>query len=629
MEKHVERTMIQDISQKIGETVKIQGWAKTVRDHGKITFVDLRDRSGVVQCIISKRSEKIFPESVVEIHGVVQKRPAGAENKHIDTGDVEIDVTAYVILNTCVELPIPLDGDGYDVSEDMRMKYRYLDLRRERMQKMLMLRSSVMQSWRRSLLEKDFVEVETPLLTKGTTEGSRNFIVPSRMYPGKFYALPQSPQQYKQLLMTAGIERYFQFARCIRDEDPKSDRVFEFTQFDVEMSFVTSNDVMRVLEDVLVSSIRSVGGIIKDVPFPVIDYDEAMKKYGSDKFDLRSEKEKEDGVLSFAWVVNFPFFKKVNKGDALEVEDSRSGWVFTHNPFSKPIDEHITWHCNGKNIDKIRTDQYDLVCNGYEVGGGSIRAHVPEILRATYQIMGYSDEEIDETIGHMLEAFSLGTPPHGGIALGFDRIIMQLTGDESMSEIVAFPTSGRGRTSVTDAPTDVSPQLLKELGICVETGEHDRVYDEILRLLVAEGFDYEVLEHKAVKTSEEAARERGTKQGDAPKAMILKTQSGGFVMVCVPADRDIAIERVERVVGEPVRMAPPEEVAEKFGISVGAIPPIGSLFSIPTYFDKELWKKDTVVFNAGRRDRSIRMKAQDLLVIARPENVSKTLDFKR
>jgi aspartyl-tRNA synthetase len=316
-------------------------------------------------------------------------------------------------------------------------------------------------------LQRDFVEVETPILTKSTKEGSRDFIVPSRFQPGKFYALPQSPQQYKQMLMTAGVEKYFQFAKCVRDEDLRADRGFEHTQIDLEMSFVDREAVMTTVQAMVVEGIKKVGGKLKDTDFPVFTYQEAIDKFGADKFDLRSDEEKKAGVLSFAWVVDFPFFKKVDKKDAAELADGKSGWTFTHNPFSMPKPEHLEWHLSGKKIDQILTTQYDLVCNGFEAGGGSIRAHRPEILKATFKIMGYSDEEIQASVGHMLEAFEVGTPPHGGIALGLDRLIMVLAGESSLKEVVAFPMTSSGRTAVMDAPNLVDATQLKDLSLAV------------------------------------------------------------------------------------------------------------------------------------------------------------------
>lgn len=460
--------MIREVNQQIGETVTLKGWVATKRDHGKLTFIDLRDRSGIVQCVGFQKMGELTIESVIEIRGIVKQRPASMVNPELPTGTVEIDVQEYSTLNPATELPIQIDGDGLEINEEVRLKYRYLDLRRDRLNKIMRLRSRLNHAFRQWLMKEEFVEVETPMLTKSTKEGARDFLVPSRFNPGKFYALPQSPQQYKQLLMTAGIEQYFQFARCIRDEDLRSDRGFEFTQLDIEMSFVQRDDVMIRIEDLVKYAVQAVGGKLQQDPFPVISYADALKNHGSDKFDLRSEKEKQDGVLAFAWVVDFPFFKKVDKADIAEVRDGKSGWTFTHNPFSAPIPDHQAWHLAGEHVEEIVTAQYDLVCNGYEVGGGSIRAHTPELLKATMQIMGYSEEQIQDGIGHMLEAFKLGTPPHGGIALGIDRLVMLLAGESSLKETIAFPMSSSGRTSVMTAPSEVTPEQLAELSLQVK-----------------------------------------------------------------------------------------------------------------------------------------------------------------
>jgi len=460
----MERTYAKETVKKIGEKVKLLGWVDTIRDHGKITFVDLRDKTGKVQCV-GAEIKGLSEESVVEISGAVKERPEDLVNKNLETGEIEIEVEACKVLNRCKELPIPLKSDGLEINEESRLKYRYLDLRRDRMQKILSLRSRFTQEIRNYLHDKDFVEIETPMLSKATKEGARDFIVPSRHYPGSFYALPQSPQQYKQLLMTAGVEKYFQLAKCIRDEDLRADRGYEFTQLDLEMSFVEREDVMELVEDTVKTSVKKVGGKLKDEKFPVYEYKDVIGKFSSDKFDLRTEEEKKNGVLAFAWVINFPFFKKVNKKDVAEVADSKSGWTFTHNPFSAPLDEFKEDHLNGRNIENILTAQYDLVCNGYEVGGGSIRAHKPELLKATFKIMGYSDEEIYSGVGHMLEAFELGTPPHGGIALGVDRLVMVLANETSLKETIAFPMTSSGKTAVMNAPSKVEEDTLKELGL--------------------------------------------------------------------------------------------------------------------------------------------------------------------
>ncbi|MGH7203923.1 MAG: amino acid--tRNA ligase-related protein, partial [Candidatus Levyibacteriota bacterium] len=359
MVQETQRTLVKETPQKAGEEVFLQGWVETKRDHGKLTFIDLRDRTGIVQCVGFGKMGELTTESVIEIHGTVKQRPEKMVNPNIPTGTVEISVSDYTILNKAGELPIQIDTDGHEIGEEVRLKYRYLDLRRSRMQKIMRLRSDYTNAIRSALLKQDFVEIETPVLTKSTMEGARDFLVPSRFQPGKFYALPQSPQQYKQLLMTAGFERYFQFPRCLRDEDLRADRGFEHTQVDIEMSFVNRDVVMQTVEAVVKEAVKAVGGKLQKETFPIITYDEATKKYGADKFDLRSEQEKKDNILAFAWVVNFPFFKKVDKKDAAEKRDSKSGWTFTHNPFSMPIPEHADWLLEGKNIDQITTTQYD------------------------------------------------------------------------------------------------------------------------------------------------------------------------------------------------------------------------------------------------------------------------------
>ncbi len=458
-----------DTLQKVGEEVELMGWVDTKRDHKKIVFIDLRDRTGKIQIVGGEDFKQLSTEDVVKITGLIKQRPEKMVNPNVPTGTIEMEAKSFEILGKAQPSPIPLDSDGLEIDEEMRLKYRYLDLRRTRMAHMLQLRSDYIYALRQELKEKKFIEVETPILTKSTKEGSRDFIVPSRLQPGKFYALPQSPQQYKQLLMVAGVEKYFQFAKCVRDEDLRADRGFEHTQLDMELSFVNREEVMNTIESIIKNAMKKVGGKLQNETFPVIDYKDAIAKYGADKFDLRSEDEKKDGTLAFAWVINFPFFKKVDKADKAEVLDGKSGWTFTHNPFSMPIPEHLEWHMKSEHIEDITTTQYDLVCNGYELGGGSIRAHKPEILEATYKIMGYSPEEIKSSIGHMLEAFSYGTPPHGGIGLGLDRQVMLLAGQESLKEAIAFPMSSSGKTAVMDAPSLPDEKLLNELGIKVIT----------------------------------------------------------------------------------------------------------------------------------------------------------------
>jgi aspartyl-tRNA synthetase len=469
----VERTLIKDTVNKVGEEVLLKAWVHIRRDHGKLIFLDLRDRTGFVQVVVIPQSspeaheeaQKLRSEFIIELKGLVNKRPEKNVNPDLITGTIEIEAKEIKIIAEAANPPFDITSDGLDINEEIRLKYRYLDLRRERMQRNLKIRSDYMQALRSALLEKDFTEIETPLLSKATMEGARDFVVPSRFQPGKFYALPQSPQQYKQLLMVAGFERYFQFPHCLRDEDLRADRGFEHTQLDLEMSFVTREDVMETVESVVKQAVKKVGKTLKDEDFPVITYDEAMEKFGADKFDLRTDEEKEKGVLAFAWVVDFPFFRKVSTDEASDKFDSKSSWTFTHNPFSMPLPEHLEWLMKGEKIDQIKTTQYDLVCNGLEAGGGSIRAHTPEILKATYKIMGYTDDQIEASVGHMLEAFSYGAPPHGGIALGLDRHIALLEGEGSIKETMAFPMTSTGRTAVMDAPAPISGEQLKDLGI--------------------------------------------------------------------------------------------------------------------------------------------------------------------
>jgi len=459
------RTLIGELGKHVGETVSISGWVDVRRDQGKMVFFDFRDRSGKVQAVcLPNRPEalaegkELRSEYVVRVEGIVNKRPLKNAQADRLNGDIELEIKSIEILNPSDAMPFDISEDTSGIDEPVRAEYRYLDLRSKRMQKNMRIRSEFIRRCREYLFKNDFTEIETPLLTESTPEGSRDFVVPSRLNPGKFYALPQSPQQYKQLLMTAGFERYFQIARAVRDEDLRADRGFEHTQVDIEMSFVTMEDVMAAVEDMVTTVVEAMGYTIKEKPFPRISYKDAMEKYGADKFDMRTDEDKEKGILAYAWVVNFPFFEKTDEG----------GWTFTHNPFSMPIPEHIDWLMKGEHISEILTTQYDLVCNGYESGGGSIRAHKPEILEAVYRVMGFSQEDLEERIGHMLKAFRYGTPPHGGIALGVERNIMNLTGETMLREVQAFPMTRGGQTSVMHAPKPLTDKQLKELGLTID-----------------------------------------------------------------------------------------------------------------------------------------------------------------
>ena len=460
------RILIKQTVELVGQKVELAGFVEAKRDHGKVTFIDLRDRSGKVQIVGYKMLKELKTESVIRVYGLVKKRGAAQINPDLPTGSIEVEVETYEVLSMAADLPILVEGDGLDINEEMRLKYRYLDLRRERLAHNIRLRSRLTRALRESFYDEDFIEIETPILTQSTKEGARDFLVPSRLHPGTCYALPQSPQQYKQLLMTAGFERYFQVARCFRDEDLRADRLLELTQLDLEMSYVERpTDVTSVVEKAVKKALLSLGCKLQKETFPVYTYAQAMEQFGADRFDLRTPEEKKDGTLAFAWVIDFPFFKKVDQSDAAEVADGKSGWTFTHNPFSAPLPEYREDLLAGRNIEKIITAQYDLVCNGLEVGGGSVRAHTPEMLTATYKIMGYSDEEIQASVGHMLTAFGYGTPPHGGIALGLDRLAMVIAGESSVKEVVAFPTSGSGKTAVMAGPSPVTGAQLSEVGL--------------------------------------------------------------------------------------------------------------------------------------------------------------------
>ncbi len=463
------RTPIKHLAEHIEESISISGWIHVARDQGKVAFFDVRDESGSVQGVVFGKPEvmevakTLRPEFVVTIEGVVHERPEKMQRPDVLNGTVELEITDIVILNEADTPPFALTEDTSEIDETTRLQHRYLDLRTERMQRNLRLRSEFIHRCRDYLYRHDFIEIETPLLTESTPEGSRDFVVPSRHHPGNFYALPQSPQQYKQLLMNSGFERYMQLARAVRDEDLRADRGFEHTQLDLELAFVEQEDVMQLVEEMITEAIEGQGFTVKDKPFPRISYADAMEQYGDDKFDLRTEEDKENGVLAYAWVVDFPFFEKTDDGN----------WTFTHNPFSMPKEEHLEDLLQGKNIADILTTQYDLVCNGFEAGGGSIRAHKPEIIKAVYAIMGYSEEETQEKVGHMLKAFSYGTPPHGGIALGVERNVMNLTGEDQLREVQAFPMTRRGHTAVMKAPKQLTPEQLAELKLSIRRDEEN------------------------------------------------------------------------------------------------------------------------------------------------------------
>ncbi|MBI5742373.1 MAG: aspartate--tRNA ligase [Candidatus Niyogibacteria bacterium] len=465
----MERTLIKDTVNKIGEKVLLKGWVDIRRDHGKLIFLDLRDMSGKVQMVVLPTSAEahaaasaVRTEWAVAVAGTVVERPEKLKNPALLTGSVEIQVEGIEVLSESETPPIDVAGDGLEIGEDVRMEYRYLDLRRPRLQKNIRNRHKIIKFARDFLDHENFAEIETPILTKSTPEGARDYVVPSRLQLGHFYALPQSPQQYKQLLMSAGMERYFQIARCFRDEDTRGDRQPEFTQLDLEMSFVGQEEVMALNERMIVEMVKKIypHKKIQETPFPRITYKEAMEKYGNDRPDVRNDKNDPD-LLAFCWVVDFPFFEKTEEG----------GWTFTHNPFSAPKPEYMEALMNSKDIGDILTTQYDMVLNGFEIGGGSIRNHRPEVLQKVFEILGYEAERIRENFGHMLTAFKYGTPPHGGLAFGIDRVVMILENEASIREVIAFPKTGDGRDFMMKAPSEIAPSQLKELGIKFERGE--------------------------------------------------------------------------------------------------------------------------------------------------------------
>lgn len=469
----MERTWIKDIVSKAGQTVDLFGWVDNRRDHGKIIFIDLRDRSGICQVVFGpwsgeelyREAQKLRSEWVVKISGLIKERPENMVNNNIPTGTVEVEAKTLEILNQSQTPPFAVTDDGMNVNEELRMKYRYLDLRRPRLAANLSLRHKVAKFIRDFLSEKDFLEIETPILTKSTPEGARDYVVPSRLYPGNFFALPQSPQQYKQLLMVGGVERYFQIARCFRDEDTRGDRQPEFTQLDLEMSFVKQEDVMALNEELLIALVKACTPQkrIQQVPFPRISYKEAIEKYGSDRPDLREDKN-DPNLLAFGWVVDFPFFEKISDKNKTNYHSGKE-WTFTHNPFSAPKTEFINDLKEKKNIGEIITTQYDIILNGYEIGGGSIRNHKPELLKSVFEIMGFEEERIINNFGHMLEALSFGAPPHGGIAWGLDRLVALLSAEPNIREVMAFPKTGDARDPMMDAPSEIEKKQLEELSL--------------------------------------------------------------------------------------------------------------------------------------------------------------------
>ncbi len=453
----MKRTLAIDTKNKVGQKIKLAGWVNSYRNHGNVTFIDLRDRSGIVQLVFTKEIKKapeLRSEWVIEVEGEVKERMENNINEDLETGGVEVKASKLKILSEAETPPFSIKKDGYKVNEEVRLKHRYVDLRRQRLQKNLRQRAAVSTFIRNFLQEKDFTEIETPILTKSTPEGARDFIVPSRLEPGHFYALPQSPQQYKQLLMVAGFEKYFQLARCFRDEDLRADRQTEFTQLDIELSFSDQEEVLKMVEELMISIVEEFfpNKKIKEKPFPRLTYQEAIEEYNCDDPDLRENKDEDS--LAFAFITDFPLFER-KKDD--------SGWTSMHHPFTRPQTDNIKKIKNKP--DQVKAFQYDLVLNGHEIGGGSLRIFKPEILKTIFKILGHSSEEVEEKFGHLLKAFQYGVPPHGGIALGLDRLLEVLLKEDNLREVIAFPKSSDARGLMMDTPASVDEEQLEELNL--------------------------------------------------------------------------------------------------------------------------------------------------------------------
>lgn len=468
------RIYIEKLSEYTGKEVTIAGWVHVRRDHGKLIFIDLRDETGKVQVVFNPRvssdthstAENLRGEWVVRITGSVKERPENLVNKEEANGDIEFEAHEITVLNEAQTPPFEITEDTRDVGEEKRLKHRYIDLRSERMQKNLRTRAKTISYIRDFLIKKGFVEIETPILTKSTPEGARDFLVPSRLQQGKFYALPQSPQQYKQLLITAGFERYFQIARCFRDEDPRADRAYgEFTQLDLEMAFVQQEDILKLTEELFTNVIKTVfpNKKIQQEPWPRIPYKEAIKKYGSDRPDLRKKTDDPD-ELAFAWIVDFPLFTEQSEDDYFH-GSGKAAFAPSHHMFTAPHSDDI--ELLESDPTTVRGLQHDLVLNGYEVGGGSIRIHDPKVQEKIFELIGFTEEQKKE-FSHMLEAFTYGVPPHGGIAPGIDRLLMVLLGEPNLRETIAFPATSGGQAAVMNAPSEVPEEQLDELGIAIK-----------------------------------------------------------------------------------------------------------------------------------------------------------------
>jgi len=463
----MKRILSVEANDKVGKTIILAGWVHARRNLGKLIFIDLRDRKGFTQVIFvpdeldddsKKLAKGLRPEFVIEVTGTVQKRNAKNVNKEMATGEIEVLAKELKILNEAETPPFEIDKDTKGVSEEIRLKYRYLDLRSERMAKNIKKRHEAITYIREFMNKNDFSEISTPILTKSTPEGARDFIVPSRLHKGMFYALPQSPQQYKQLLMVAGMERYYQIAPCMRDEDARADRApGEFYQLDFEMSFASQEEIMELTEELMIGLVKKVFSDKKLTfeKFPRLTWDECQNKHKTDKPDLRQNKDNPH-ELAFCWVIDWPLFEP-------ELEDGH--YAPAHHMFTSPKEEDLAKL--EKDPKKVKSYQMDLVLNGYEVGGGSIRISDPEIQKKIFKLIGFSKEQ-EKDFSHMLEAFRYGVPPHGGIAPGIDRLLMVMMGEDSIREVVAFPKTGDAKDLTVGAPSKISQEQLDEANIQIK-----------------------------------------------------------------------------------------------------------------------------------------------------------------
>jgi aspartyl-tRNA synthetase len=460
------RIYIKDLNQHIDEEIIIAGWVDVRRDQGKMIFMDMRDMSGKVQCVALpmhaeavEMASKVRPEWVLKVTGKVNKRPERNIKQGVLNGDIELEILGIEVLNEAITPPFEITSDTKGINEDLRMKYKYLDLRTERMQNNIRMRDKIITFFRDYMHKNDFIEIETPILMKGTPEGSREYLVPSRIFNGSFYALPQSPQQFKQLSMVAGFEKYFQIARCMRDEDTRGDRQPEFTQLDFEMSFSTQEEVLTYTEAMFIELVQKLypNKTITTTPFTRLTFKESMEKYGTDKPDLRVNKE-DPNELAFTWIVDFPMFEKDKEGNIQAA----------HHPFCSIHPEDVDKFMTGTDLFSIRANSYDLVLNGYELSSGSIRIHERAMQKQVFDLLEVSEEEQQKKFGHMLEAFTFGAPPHGGFAPGIDRIVMLLQNEPNIREVIAFPKTGEGRDLMMGSPSEVSEKQLKELGIQIK-----------------------------------------------------------------------------------------------------------------------------------------------------------------